>query len=312
MGSQPNRKLPKQERLRTRWTTSLDKIFADLVVEQIHQGNRSDNVFDQEAWKYIQDEFNKQSGLNFNKQQLRKHLDVLRTRYYNLKSIFDQSDFGMVESCCMVTTEYDVWEDYIEAHPKPETIKIKDCPIYEQLCTIFTESGADGRHAQSSHYQGMDKKTVGMETPGMTSCSKKASMPVDAAAPSMFVQDDASLPTGLDMNIADRQKKRQSETPFTPGHHSRNHDGINDAIAEAMFEMAASSKLRAVVMTQIGDQFSITNCIKVLDEIQGIDQHLYFAALDLFENPNLRETFISLKCDKRLQGKCSAPSTSVV
>lgn len=99
---------PRQERLRTRWTASLDKIFADLVVKQIQLGNRPNNVFDKKTWNLIRDEFNRQTDLNFNNNQLRKHLDVLRTRYYSVKSAFDQTDFVMDDSCCI---EFDLWED---------------------------------------------------------------------------------------------------------------------------------------------------------------------------------------------------------
>lgn len=55
------------------------------------------------------------------------------------------------------------------------------------------------------------------------------------------------------------------------------------------------------------DRFSITNCINVLDEIENVDEGVYFAALDLFENPGLREIFLSFKSKKLqltwLQGK---------
>lgn len=98
----------KQERSRTRWTASLDKIFADLVVKQIQLGNRPNNVFDKKTWNTIRDEFNRETDLNFNNNQLRKHLDVLRTRYYNLKSAYDQNNFLMDESCCI---GFDLWED---------------------------------------------------------------------------------------------------------------------------------------------------------------------------------------------------------
>lgn len=72
--------------------------------------------------------------------------------------------------------------------------------------------------------------------------------------------------------------------------------------------MVAAYRLRTAVSTVSDDKFSITNCIRALDEIYGIYQQLYFSALDLFEDPSLRETFVSLKCDKIrlawLQGKC--------
>lgn len=99
----------KHERSRTRWTASLDKIFADLVVKQIQLGNRRNNVFDKKTWNHIRDEFNRQTDLDFNNNQLRKHLDVMRTRFYNLKSNYDQSnDFTLDESCCI---GFDLWEN---------------------------------------------------------------------------------------------------------------------------------------------------------------------------------------------------------
>lgn len=107
MDSEANEQKPKQERLRTRWTASLDRVFADLVVQQIQMGNRPNNVFDKKTWNNIRDEFNKQTSLNFNNNQLRKHLDVLRARFYTLKSSFDQQD--PVEDSCYIG--FDLWED---------------------------------------------------------------------------------------------------------------------------------------------------------------------------------------------------------
>lgn len=100
---------PKQERSRTRWTASLDKIFADLVVKHIQLGNRPNDVFDKKTWNHIRDDFNKQTDLNFNNNQLRKHLDVLRTRFHNLKSAYDQNNgFVIDDSCCI---GFELWED---------------------------------------------------------------------------------------------------------------------------------------------------------------------------------------------------------
>ncbi|XP_042495790.1 L10-interacting MYB domain-containing protein-like isoform X2 [Macadamia integrifolia] len=313
MDDQRNQNQFKQDRLRTRWTASLDKIFADLVVEQVQQGKRPNNVFDKKTWKFIREEFNKQTGLNFDKKQLRKHLTVLRTRYYNMKSVFDQSGIGFNESQRLLTSE--PWEDYFEAPSKPESIKIKECPIYEQLCTIFSESGADGMYAQSSHYAELDRETLISDPAGSTSCPKATIMPVDPSLSLILGQDDSSSPSGVELNTTDGRKKRRSKAPFSTSHRRKSQEAMNDALAEAMLEMATASKLRATAMSPSEDQFSITNCIRVLDEMSGIDHNLYFAALDLFEKPNPRETFLSLKSEKRLtwlQGKCVVPSVSMV
>ncbi|KAL2942910.1 L10-interacting MYB domain-containing protein [Bienertia sinuspersici] len=109
-----------KERMRTRWTAPLDKVSKDLVVEQIQLRNRSNNIFDTKAWGYTRDEFNKLTALNFNNNQLRKNLDVLRARYTQIKSALVQTDFAVEDS-----SGFDVWEG-TEAFSRPEPVKIKD------------------------------------------------------------------------------------------------------------------------------------------------------------------------------------------
>ncbi|XWS20966.1 hypothetical protein CRYUN_Cryun30bG0014700 [Craigia yunnanensis] len=412
---------PKQERSRTRWTASLDRIFSDLVVKQIQLGNRPNNVFDKKTWNNIRDDFNKQTDLNFNNDQLRKHLDVLRTRFYNLKSAYDQNDFaGMEDSCCI---GFDLWEDigvnflfnllnvcfchfyclflrdcvyrhsvtvppctpqrskarsqpdstvlsalgsrspsrfyrpsgqfasprgsnpgtlkYLslthlvpivlartigtkcvrlrgargdrDTQPRPEPVKIKDCPIYEQLCTIFTDSSADGKYAQSSHFEGLDK-AAGNDTGGLISCPEGGSTLPDNPSTSRLAQNN-SLSEKL-KSISEKKRKQPSETQSSLDQ-SRKDEEMSEAMAGAMLDMLAAWRLRRTIATKRSDdKFSITNCIKALDEIEDIEEWLYFAALDLFEDPNLRETFISLKAGKIrltwLHGKCGKPATTYV
>uniref|UniRef100_A0A2C9TZS0 Myb/SANT-like domain-containing protein n=1 Tax=Manihot esculenta TaxID=3983 RepID=A0A2C9TZS0_MANES len=288
----------KQERSRTRWTASLDKIFADLVVKHIQLGNRPNNVFDKKTWNHIRNEFNKQTDLNFNNNQLRKHLDVLRTRFYNLKSAIVQNDFTIDDSCCI---GFDLWED-VASQPRPEAIRVKDCPIYDQLCTIFNDTSADGKYAQSSHFE-----SVGNDTAGLTSNPVGGSSHPENPSSSRPVQGNSVTADRTVKNRADRKRTRSSETQPS-SEQNKKHQEINDAMEEALLEMLAASRWRKAAKVQNDERFSVTNCIKALDEMGDIDQQLYFAALDLFEEPNMRETFLSLKSDQLrltwLQGKC--------
>lgn len=137
-------------------------------------------------------------------------------------------------------------------------------------------------------------------------------MSVDPSAPMAFVDDDASSGSGEDVNMLDGHNKRQSGMPASSGRRKRSRKATGDAIVDAMLEIAAASKMRATTIMKNEDRFSISKCIKLLDEMQGVDQRVYFVALDLFENPNARETFISLKSDRRLtwlQRKCSDSSS---
>ncbi|GAV85037.1 DDE_4 domain-containing protein [Cephalotus follicularis] len=131
-------------------------------------------------------------------------------------------------------------------------------------------------------------------------------MSVDPSAPMTCGDEDASSGSGDDVNMLDGHNKRQSMTPSNSGRPKRSRKATGDAIVDAMLEIAAVSKMRAAAIMKNEDRFSISKCIKVLDEMQGVDQRIYFLALDLLENPSAREIFISLRSEKRLpwlQGK---------
>nr|DAD46775.1 TPA_asm: hypothetical protein HUJ06_016712 [Nelumbo nucifera] len=178
---------------------------------------------------------------------------------------------------------------------------------FRQLCTIFSESGTNGGYDHSSH------QVLDGGAPCLLPGQETASMSIDPGAASIAL-DDSSSESEEHIDMLDVQNKHQSATP-TSGRRKRNRKGIDDVIAEAILDIAVASKLRTTALTQSSEQFSISNCIKALDEIQGIDDRIYFAALDLFDSSSARETFLSLKNDKRLtwlKGKCDAPSTSTV
>ncbi|KAJ6291019.1 hypothetical protein OIU76_024184 [Salix suchowensis] len=120
------------------------------------------------------------------------------------------------------------------------------------------------------------------------------------------VDEDGSSGSRDDVNMLDGHNKRQSVTPGASGRGKRSCKATGDAIVDAMLEIAAASKMRAAAIMKNEDQYSISKCIKVLDEMQGVDQWIYFLALDFFERPIAREKFIAQKSVKRLpwlQGK---------
>ncbi|XP_047971405.1 uncharacterized protein LOC125214425 [Salvia hispanica] len=126
-----------------------------------------------------------------------------------------------------------------------------------------------------------------------------------------FVDGDVSSGSGEEANMLDGHNKHHT-VPHS-GRHKRSRKATGDAIVDAMLEIAAASKMRAAAIMRTEERFTISKCIRILDEMQGVDQNVYFFALDLFENPSARETFISLKSERRLawmQGKFRASTSS--
>ncbi|KEH42852.1 hypothetical protein MtrunA17_Chr1g0188491 [Medicago truncatula] len=125
-----------------------------------------------------------------------------------------------------------------------------------------------------------------------------------------YVDEDGTSGSGEDLNMLDGHKRRP--TVVVPsGSGGRKRKATGDTIVDAMLEIAAASKMRASAILKNEDMFSISKCIKVLDKMRGVDERVYFHALDLFENSSsAREIFISIKSGKRLpwlQCKCGVP-----
>ncbi|XP_042020020.1 uncharacterized protein LOC121767760 [Salvia splendens] len=146
------------------------------------------------------------------------------------------------------------------------------CSIYNHLRTIFAEPDTNGAQNGSA----TDDQGISM-------------FPEHAA-----VKEEEPSPSESDkyMDMASRKRGQR---------------GLEDAIARGIMEMAGAAKLRAEAVKTFHSKFSITDCVKALDELQGVSEQVYLAALDLFSNRNARETFLTLKVDKRLtwlQRKC--------
>lgn len=180
----------------------------------------------------------------------------------------------------------------LQKHPDAETVKTGGCSIFKELCTIFSEPATNGKHEYFAASEGEHTYTTLCPEPLNTHQEESSSESQD--------EEDAN-----DLQTV------QPTTPTAISTRKRGRKGIDDAIADAIFEMASASKMRAAAIEQQIARFSMADCIRDLDLMQGVDQQLYFAALELFDKPNAREIFLSLKKDKRLtwlRRKCAVAS----
>ncbi|KAL5753419.1 hypothetical protein ACOSQ2_023926 [Xanthoceras sorbifolium] len=91
-----------------------------------------------------------------------------------------------------------------------------------------------------------------------------------------FVDEDGTSASGDDANMLDGHSKRQPVTPSSSGRRKRSRKTAGDAIVDAMLEIAAASKMRAAAIMKNEERFSISRCIKVLDEMQDTSASMDF------------------------------------
>ncbi|KAG6767104.1 hypothetical protein POTOM_028283 [Populus tomentosa] len=282
------RQVPQQpeQQPRARWTNDVTKVFLDMMVDQVQRGNRISNSFSKKAWKHMSAEFYRKTSLRWDLEQLKSKYAVLRRQYAIASSLLERSEFSLDECTGMISANDEAWAAYIKERPDAETIRSSGCPMYEQLCMIFSEPMTNGKHRQEG---------------GIPSACSKVPLNTMEEESSSSESDEAD-------DVADDQDTYQPPTygtSATTAIRKRGRKGIEDAIAAGLFQMAAASKLRTAAIRQINARYSIADCIKQLDEIQRVKEEVYFAALDLFKKPSAREIFLSLKVEKRLIWLCS-------
>lgn len=72
--------------------------------------------FGEEAWDRVCKEFNHETGLNYDKMELKKHLAILRKRYRIVKPLYNHGGFGWDHRRKMVDVDDGIWAEYIQVH----------------------------------------------------------------------------------------------------------------------------------------------------------------------------------------------------
>ncbi|XP_050227119.1 L10-interacting MYB domain-containing protein-like isoform X2 [Mercurialis annua] len=313
---------------RARWTTGLIEIFADLMVDQVRKGNRQNNItFSKKAWKIICDEFYQKTGLKWDKEQLKSRYSLMRKQHAVVKSLLSRTDFHLDEPTGNILATNAAWSHYIQEHPDAEPIRGGGCPIYKQLGLIFSEPLTNGHHVQSFEQDEELPPSVSFKDPMYYSEEEIPSSILFREHLGTIQEEESSSDFEGGDDVVDEQETfsaahitatvMQTTTAAmdstTAANRKRGRRGVDDAIGAAISHMAAVSRLRTAAIQRIIGKYSVADCIKELDAMQGVEEGIYFAALDLFNNRNAREIFLSLKCDKRriwLRTKCTAKPTS--
>ncbi|XP_051136496.1 L10-interacting MYB domain-containing protein-like [Andrographis paniculata] len=266
---------------RAKWTASLTKTLADLMVEQIQKGNKSNRSFSKKGWKLICDNFRSQTGYWWDNDQLKSRYVALRKQYINVSTLLSYPDFQWDEANSAIIATDAAWDKYIREHHDAENLRIAGCPIYNQLRTIFAETGT-----------GSKKQNGSSREPDNISSLNLSPIPTRQAAAEVEEQSPSESE-----KYADQYSRKRCRR-----------GGIEDSLAKGILKMAGATKLHTEAINSLNSKFPVSDCVRALDELQGIDDRIYLAALDLFNSRNARETFLTLRAEKQLgwlERKCS-------
>lgn len=98
------------------WQPVMDRYFIDLMLEQVHGGNKIDHTFNEQAWAHMVKVFNEKFGHMYSKYILENRYISLMKECDNISSLLSHNGFAWDVNQQMVTADDAAWEAYIKVH----------------------------------------------------------------------------------------------------------------------------------------------------------------------------------------------------
>ncbi|KAM7255665.1 hypothetical protein ACFE04_008563 [Oxalis oulophora] len=139
------------DRSRTYWTSTMERYFIDLMLQQMHAGNRLGHTFNKHSWNHMLSAFNSKFHSQYDKDVLKTRYTCLWKQFNDVNTLLTHNDFSWDQSRQMVIADDHVWNTYIKDHPDVQPYKSKAVMNFNDLRLLFAYATADGRYSRSSH-----------------------------------------------------------------------------------------------------------------------------------------------------------------
>ena len=93
---------------------TMERYFIDLMLEQMHRGNRVGHTFTKQAWTDMLVLFSAKFGSPHDKDLLKNRYSTLWKQYNDVKNLLEQSGFSWNDSQQEIVADDYVWDTYIK------------------------------------------------------------------------------------------------------------------------------------------------------------------------------------------------------
>ena len=87
------------------WGPTIEKIYIDILVDEVNKGNQRNGLFQPKVWKVILNEVNQRCGQNFSVKQIKQKFHRLRMKHRIFSELIQQTGFGWDAETNTVTAE---------------------------------------------------------------------------------------------------------------------------------------------------------------------------------------------------------------
>ncbi|KAJ6924932.1 hypothetical protein NC652_018018 [Populus alba x Populus x berolinensis] len=250
------------------WQPEMNRYFVDLMIEQVHGGNKIDHTFNEQAWAHMVKIFNDKFGLTCDKYSLEKQYVSLMKDCNEISGLLSHRGFAWDGTRQKVTADDATWEDHVKGHPEAIAYKNKVLDSYLDLCFIQRKDVSDTR----------------LGDPGPPMQNEETAMKVEIVMDGL--QGNEQFPVE-DIEISDAQKRR----PATVAELSCKAQKIGKEMRCVVSAFANKKESK--------NHMSIESAIETLQTIPDIDDELLLDACDLLEDERKAKTFLALDATLR-------------
>ncbi|XP_058075756.1 uncharacterized protein LOC131224237 [Magnolia sinica] len=124
--------------------------MANALVEEVSLGKKSDNAFREASMNKVAKIVMETFSVQVDKEKCRNRLRTLKKKYNLAKLALSKSGFGWDEERKCVTTELDIWDEFIKVKPKAIHIRNKPFPLLSQFDIICGDDSATRNVARTT------------------------------------------------------------------------------------------------------------------------------------------------------------------
>ncbi|XP_062095056.1 L10-interacting MYB domain-containing protein-like isoform X2 [Humulus lupulus] len=275
------------------WGPTVEKIFIDIMVDEVNKGNMASGQFGSKTWAKILEELQIKSKRKYLIKQIKQKFNRLRTKYREFAELLKQTGFGWDRETNTVVASEEIWQNYLRAHPKATQYRKKGCDHFVLLELIFSKSTATGQFHRSA-----------ASGPPNTDDEKEMENEFDRIDVHDIDENDSTSCSRLVDDVFKRSTKNSTTTSTERRAKRQRSQQMSDAIvawtevakvrAEATLAKAEKYKSTTEGGGSQNHEFSLTNCMQILEGMEEVSDDAYMKVVEKFKDPDWREIFINM------------------
>ncbi|KAK6942682.1 Myb/SANT-like domain [Dillenia turbinata] len=274
---------------RAKWDDYAHIKFVELCKDEIRKGNRPGSYLSKDGWRNLVTVFNQMTGMNYDKKQMKNHLDTIKSELKLFKSLtHGETGLGFDATRNTIRVDDEWWEKKFVQDNRYKKFRNKDLSLFwYRYDVIFSDIVAVGHRARAPSQtnlmhddikegkEGYEVKDHDIEKIDKSDDSQFNVQNI-RGLDDTFTSDESLFPPAFNV----KEKERPSETQKKIKTSSAS--GLKEDIQSLLKLMSTRSTSTFSSSSQDGP--TIAECLDILKNLPEIElgSGLWFYACDLF------------------------------